>query len=108
MKASPHTKTGNRLLDALPAKSLARLQPHFKPAAFVVGAPLHTDEHIYFPIAGMISVVAVLLKKKSVEIGIVGREGMHSVAAFLDEDTPFQSASAQLPGHARRLKTRLF
>jgi CRP-like cAMP-binding protein len=107
MQDSPHTKTRNHLLDALPAASLERLEPHFESVALTIGEPVHAVEHVYFPTAGMISVVATMADGASVEIGIVGREGMHSVAAFLSEDTPFQTAMVQLPGRALRLKTRL-
>jgi CRP-like cAMP-binding protein len=54
----------------------------------------------------MISVVATLQDGDSIEIGMVGREGMHSVSAILSEDSPFQNAMVQLPGHALRLRTR--
>jgi CRP-like cAMP-binding protein len=86
---------------------LERLQPHFELVALTIGEPLHAVEHVYFPIAGMISVVATMADGASVEIGMIGREGMHSVAAFLSEDTPFQTAMVQLPGRALRLRTRL-
>jgi CRP-like cAMP-binding protein len=99
--------TGNSLLDTLPVESLDRLQPHFVPVVLAIGEPLHAVEHVYFPIAGMISVVATMADGASVEIGIVGREGMHSVSAFLSEDTPSQTAMVQLPGRALRLKTSL-
>jgi CRP-like cAMP-binding protein len=107
MRDSANTKTGNHILDTLPAESLERLRPHFHPVALVIGEPLHAVEHVYFPIAGMISVVATMADGASVEIGIVGREGMHSVSAFLSEDTPSQTAMVQLPGRALRLKTGL-
>jgi CRP-like cAMP-binding protein len=55
----------------------------------------------------MISVVATMADGASVEIGMVGREGMYSVSAFLSEDGPSQTAMVQLPGRALRLKTRL-
>jgi CRP-like cAMP-binding protein len=99
--------TGNNLLDTLPTESLERLQRHFEPVALTIGEPLHAVEHVYFPIAGMISVVATMADGASVEIGIVGREGMHSVSAFLSEDMPSQTAMVQLPGRALRLKTGL-
>src|SRR5260370_14924521 len=107
MQDSPHTKTRNHLLDALPAASLERLEPHFESVALTIGEPVHAVEHVYFPTAGMISVVATMADCASVEIGIVVLQGMHSGAALLSEDTPFQTAMGQLPGRALRLKTRL-
>ena len=43
----------------------------------------------------------------SVEIGMIGREGMYAVSAILSNDRPFQKAMVQLPGRALRLKTRV-
>jgi CRP-like cAMP-binding protein len=64
-------------------------------------------EHVYFPLAGLISVVATMEGGESVEIGMVGREGLHGVSAILTDDTPSEQAMVQLPGRALRLETRL-
>ena len=104
---SSDAKTGNRLLEALSPESIERLQPHFEPFALVVAEPVEPTEHVYFPLVGMISVVATMQDGNSVEIGMIGREGMCSVSAILSDDTPFQNAMVQLPGSALRLKTRL-
>jgi CRP-like cAMP-binding protein len=107
MQLSSNMKTGNRLLDAMPPESVERLQPHLEPFALVLAEPVEPTEHVYFPVAGMISVVATMQDGDSVEIGMIGREGMCSVSAILSDDAPFQNAMVQLPGRALRLKTRL-
>jgi CRP-like cAMP-binding protein len=107
MQRSTDTKTGNRLLDALPPQSIERLQPHLEPFELVLAGPVPPAEHVYFPISGLISMVATMKDGASAETGMVGREGMYSVSAILSDDTPFQSATVQLPGRALRLKTRL-
>jgi CRP-like cAMP-binding protein len=107
MQLSSHTKTGNHLLDAMPPESVERLQPYLEPFALVLAEPVKSTEYVYFPIAGMISVVATMRDGDSVEIGMIGREGMYSVSAILSDDTPFQTAMVQLPGRALRLTTRL-
>ena len=43
----------------------------------------------------------------SVEVGMIGREGMYSVSAILSEDTPSERAMVQLPGSALRLNACL-
>jgi len=106
MQDSVHAKTGNLLLDTLPPATLRRLQPHLERVELVVAEPVDQTEHAYFPVSGMISVVATLQDGDSIEIGIAGREGMHSVSAILSDDSPFQNAMVQLPGHALRLRTR--
>jgi CRP-like cAMP-binding protein len=107
MERSSKARTGNRLLDAAPAQSLERILPHLEPVSLLLAQPLDSAEYAYFPFAGLISVVSMMADGTSVEIGMSGREGMYSISAILGEDTPFQSAMVQLPGHALRLRTRL-
>jgi len=107
MQRSSNAKTGNDLLDAMPPGSVERLTPHLEPFALVLTKPVDPVEHVYFPIAGMISVVATMANGAAIEVGMIGREGMYSVSAILSDNLPFQSAMVQLPGHALRLRTRL-
>jgi CRP-like cAMP-binding protein len=100
-------KTGNRLLDALPPASIKRLRPHLEPFALLFAELLNPAEYVYFPIAGLISVVATMEDGASVEIGMTGWEGMYSVSAILSDDTPSERAVVQLVGHALRVKARL-
>src|SRR5260221_4932703 len=106
MRLSPDISTGNRLLDVLPTKSLERLQPRLEVVALVLDEPVPSHQHLYFPVAGLISVVTTMADGASVEIGMIGREGMYSVSAILGEDMPLQTAVVQFPGCALRLKTR--
>jgi CRP-like cAMP-binding protein len=106
MRLSPDISTGNRLLDVLPTKSLERLQPRLEVVALVLDEPVPSHQHLYFPVAGLISVVTTMADGASVEIGMIGREGMYSVSAILGEDMPLQTAVVQFPGCAIRLKTR--
>src|SRR6266550_438683 len=102
MQRSSHAKTGNSLLDALSPEALARLQPHLEPVELV-----DPTEYVWFPITGMISVVATMQDGDSIEIGMVGREGMYSISAILSDSSPFQNAMVQLPGRALRLSAHV-
>ena len=99
--------TRNCLLDALPPESVERLQPHLEVFALVVAEPVDPSEYAYFPVSGMISVVASMRDGGCIEIGMVGREGMYSVSALLSSEEPTQSAMVQLSGRALRLKRSL-
>jgi CRP-like cAMP-binding protein len=105
-------KIGNQLLDAFSPAAFERLRPHLEPYELILAAEIHDPgdmaEHVYFPISGLISVVATMNDGASVEIGVAGREGMFGVAAILGDDTPSQRAMVQLPGSALRLKTPRF
>jgi CRP-like cAMP-binding protein len=107
MRRPVDTKTGNRLLDALPSTSLRRLQPDLESVTLVLGAPVHAIEHVYFPISGMISVAATMTNRAPVVISMIGREGMYRVSAILSDHKPFPTAMVQLAGRALRLRARL-
>src|SRR2546426_8863020 len=53
----------------------------------------------------MMSMVATMEDGDSIEIGVIGREGMHNIATILGDDRPSQNAMVQLPGRALRLRT---
>jgi CRP-like cAMP-binding protein len=107
MRRASNTRTGNYLLDALPPESLERLQPHLEPVALVLKARVQSLENPYFPVSGLISVVATMKDGATIEIGVIGREGMCSVSAILSDDTPSETAMVQLPGYALQVKARL-
>ncbi len=107
MRRASNTRTGNYLLDALPPESLERLQPHLEPVALVLKARVQRVEHVYFPVSGLISVVATMKDGATIEIGMIAREGMYSVSAILSEDTPSETTMVQLPGHALQMKALL-
>lgn len=99
--------TGNRLLDALPAAALDRLRPHLEtiplPRAQAIHEPGDLVEHSVFPTSGLISMVAMTGDGQWVETGMVGKEGMFSVATVLGDDTPSQRAMVQLAGSGLRM-----
>jgi CRP-like cAMP-binding protein len=101
---------GNRLLDALPSDVREDLRPYLETVSLAANQPIHepgaTATHVFFPTSGLISLVATMTEGDSVEIGMIGREGMFNVAAFLGDDTPSQRAMVQLAGSALRMPTR--
>jgi CRP-like cAMP-binding protein len=69
----------NQLLAALPASELSLLRPQLKRVSLDQGAVLQDPDervqYVYFPISGMISLLAVMSDGKAVETSAVGREG---------------------------------
>jgi CRP-like cAMP-binding protein len=96
--------SGNRLLDALSQNVRERLG--LEPVALISGQTVHSSgalaEHVFFPTSGMISMIATGGNGLSVEIGMVGSEGMFNVASMLGDDRPSHGAIVQLPGSALR------
>jgi CRP-like cAMP-binding protein len=104
-------KVGNRLLDALSAEALERLRPHLEAVSLqadqTIQEPGETAEYVFFPTRGLISMVAMMNDGESVEIGMIGKEGMFSVSAILGDDRPSQRAMVQLAGSGLRMKSEL-
>ncbi len=105
-------RVSNGLLDALPPKELQRLQTHLEPATldhsmtvFDTGQVL---EYVYFPTTGVLSLVVLVPEHGSVEVGMVGHEGMACIASSLGIDHAPMRAYVQVPGDTLRLPTEVF
>ena len=97
----------NRLLAALPRAELRRLTPQFQPVPlafretlFEAGDPI---EFIYFPLSGMVSLIASTKTGSSIEVGITGKEGMIGVPVVLGDDTSSLRGVVQAAGSALKL-----
>ena len=102
---------GNRLLDATPPDVGERLRPHLESVALQANQTIHepgtTAEHAFFPTRGLISLVTTMRDGASVEVGMIGKEGMFSISAILGDDAPAQRAMVQLAGSALRMPARM-
>ena len=97
----------NRLLAAIPSEELQRLAPHFqtvplvfRETLFEAGDPI---EFVYFPLSGMISLIASTGSGRSIEVGIVGKDGLTGVPIVLDDDISFIRGVVQAEGSALKL-----
>jgi CRP-like cAMP-binding protein len=81
----------NRLLDTLPRSEYRRLLPDLEPFPLVFGEVIYETgdliRHVYFPTGGIISLLAAVENRGTLEVGIVGREGMVGLLA-IDADRP--------------------
>ena len=110
----PAERTRNRLLQKLAASDAAvyaRLYEDLQPVALQRGANLGVSrsdaDWSYFMDSGVLSLVAATTSGQSVEIAIVGREGVAGVADALGHrPLPFRLV-VQLPGLAYRTPKRL-
>ncbi len=103
-RSSRYVISGNQLLDALPTNIRERLS--LETVALNPNQTIHENgaiaEHVFFPTAGLISMIASVGNGLSVEIGMVGKEGMFNVSSILGDDRPSHGAMVQLPGSALR------
>jgi CRP-like cAMP-binding protein len=102
---------GNQLLTGLAEVELARLRPHLHELITERGAVLaeagQPAPYLYFPITCVLSLVGATEGGASVEVAVIGREGMASVSAALGrQHLPFRVV-AQIEGSAWRVPTEV-
>ncbi|CUI04124.1 Crp/Fnr family transcriptional regulator [Massilia sp. P8910] len=103
---------GNQLLAALPHNDLARLSPLLEPVQVEVGEVLYEPAEpvrfIYFPHDCLISLLGVAEGRMTLEVGLVGREGMLGATVALGHDTAQTRAIVQRAGCASRMDSAKF
>lgn len=103
----------NRLLAALPRRDLQRLLAAAEPVqlrfAEVISQPGDAIEHVYFPTDSFFSLAAPLDNAQhSLEVGLVGSEGMLGVPLVLGIVTSPQRAIVRGAGSALRMTAAAF
>lgn len=103
--------TANRILHALTPAEYEHLSTYLEPVTLSVGEVLcHSDQpikHVYFPQRGTVSVISVFEDGGTVEVGMVGNEGMFGVGVFLGSITSPLEAIVQLPGDGLRMRAEV-
>lgn len=109
---SSHLPIENRLLAALPEKAQAQLLPHLQSFPLVLSTVLYDIDdpiqYVYFPNSGMISLLSHTAEGETLELGIIGKEGMAGIAVFLGEKRAQHRHLVQGQGEALRMKADLF
>lgn len=102
----------NRLLAALPKDEYQRLLPKLKSFPLVFGEVIYESgdliRNVYFPNSGIISLLAAVEDRATLEVGIVGREGMVGLPAFMGVKTSGNRAVVQGEGTSMRMKASTF
>lgn len=112
MDASVAPLRANGILHALTSKTLALLEPHLRKVRLPQGTVLHevgdNISNVYFPLSGMVSMLAMLKSGEAIEAGIVGPEGF--VGGYLGARgwRPLGHAVMQMSGEAMRINVRHF
>lgn len=105
-QARPPTR--NRILNALTRPEYDRLTTHLEPVRMSAGEVLCRPEqpitHVYFPERGTVSLVSTFEDGGSVEVGMVGNEGMFGVCVFLGTVSTPLLAQVQMAGEGLRMR----
>lgn len=102
----------NRLLDALPSKDRHHLLAHSEQIVLNFGdvlyEPAEPIQHVYFPTDSFISLMNPVQGHPSLEMELVGNEGMVGVPLTLGVDVSPLRALVQGPGTALRIDAASF
>ena len=87
-------------------RTIARyLVPLDMPLGMRLSEPNQVIENVYFPVSGLISVDALTERGESVEVGVIGREGLAGVCGLLAHRQMAHSVIMQGPGTGLRIRT---
>lgn len=103
---------GNRVLAGLPPKSYQRLRAQLEPVDLDFGQVLYEPgeaiRHVYFPLDCLISLLTAVDKRRTLEVGMVGNEGMTGTPVVLGVDASGVRALVQGGGRALRMSAAHF
>lgn len=105
------TPAANDLLASLPGTELDALLPYLEPVYLERGLCLCELEgpltHVYFPVRGIVSLGYAAANGDTVELALVGRDGVIGVEAFLGAETSSHRGTVQTTCTAYRLPVRV-
>jgi CRP-like cAMP-binding protein len=109
MKSHTVSPFQNLVLASLSREAYSRFSPHLDMVSLragdVLSEPGLIADNAYFVNSGMISVLAVLRDGNSLEVGIIGREGLVDVNMLLGCRTSLNRVIVQVDATALRIKS---
>jgi CRP-like cAMP-binding protein len=104
------TPVSNRILAALLATEYKRLLPTLEHVSLKHGEIVYRAdqeiEEVYFPEDAVVAMVDTTEDVRTIEVGVVGREGLVGINIFLGGVVTPDKAVVQLPGGAMRMKSK--
>src|SRR5690348_7058705 len=105
---STQIEIGNRILAALPREDFARLAPHLTTVRLerdeVVYLAGDQIRYVYFPISGLISLLSTTETGSTVEVAMVGNEGIVGAPVILKSNLIPYEVTVQMETDAYRIK----
>jgi CRP-like cAMP-binding protein len=104
----PRSPYQNRILSSLPKMEMNRLARHLSQVRLDQGQVLLDSNqkirYAHFPEAGLVSIVTTMKNGKSVEVSVVGKDGLIGLPALLGTDSIPNRTFVQIPGSGYRIK----
>ena len=101
------TSATNHVLASIPSKDYQRLQAQLEPVVLEFGQVLYEPgkpiRHVYFPLDCLISLLTAVDKRRTLEVGMVGNEGMAGMPFILGIGVSGVRALVQGGGNALRM-----
>ena len=101
----------NRILDGLPAVESRRLLPHLESVRLaereILQRPGEPLRYAYFPEDAIVSLLTEMQDGATVEVGLIGCEGILGLQAILGAKTVANLAVVQVAGGALRIKANV-
>lgn len=105
-------RTTNRVLASIPAREYKRLHAHLEPINLNFGEVLYEPGtaigYVYFPVDCLISLLTAVDKRRTLEVGMVGNEGMAGMPFILGMGVSGVRAIVQGAGNALRMASTPF
>ena len=97
-----HQPIKNQILAAIPTDEYDRLLPDLEFVDLPLGQILYKSgeviEHVYFPNDALISLITHMKDGTTIEVGLIGRDGMSGIPVLLGDDISFEEAVVQIIG----------
>ena len=112
MSSTKIPRIANRLLAALPKKDFEALERHMEEVPLILEEILYQPRllisDVYFPNSGIVSLLAAANGRATLEVGLVGKEGLLGLAVFMGVNTSQNRAVVQGAGSAMKMKATAF
>ena len=112
MSSTKSPRIANQLLAALPKKDYQALQHHLEEIPLVFEEILYQPNvlisDVYFPNSGIVSLLAAVNGRATLEVGLVGKEGILGLAVFMGVSNSHNRAVVQGVGSAMKMKATAF
>ena len=112
MQAANQSSIANHVLAALPRPAYRRMLTGLKTVQLNYGQVLYEPEgrihHVYFPVDSLVSLLTAVDKTRTLEVGMVGNEGMVGMPMALGFGISAVRALVQGSGTAMRMTAKRF
>ena len=107
-RAASSDSVENKLLSLLPREEYQRLLPYMKRVSLTKGKVLYeagdTVRQCYFPMSGMCSLLSTTEGGETVEVSMVGNEGLVGIPAILEVSTTPYRMMSQIAAEAMQIR----